>query len=70
MAAPTVKHYSVSEVAEMLGVSPDIVRRYCREGRVPVDHFQFPGKKPIVYLIPESSVSWFRRTITPRSRAT
>lgn len=68
MASLPLKTYSVSEVAQMLGCNEGSVRRYCRDGNVPADEVQIPGTRVKFYMLPETSVDWLRKKITPRRR--
>jgi molybdopterin-binding protein len=52
---PAVSTFSSSQVAELLGVSPDTVRRWCDEGRLKATrraggHRQISGKELARYL--------------------
>ncbi|MFI7483055.1 helix-turn-helix domain-containing protein [Kocuria sp. M1R5S2] len=59
---PTPKYYTPDEVAKILSLSPQTVRRYLREGRIKAVRLNNSIRAP--YRIPESAIAeWERRNM-------
>lgn len=60
------RNYTVAEVSKLLKLSRACVSRWCQNGKVAAIYSEIPGTSVGCYLIPESSVEYLRRNVTPR----
>lgn len=59
---------TVREAAEKLGLSVQLVRLRCAEGKCPAEYHEFPGTGRGFYLIGKRGMAWLEKHATPRPR--